>query len=237
MGEDPSGLQHLVYSDADSEPTRVDILPADAKGTVCGACEVEYDWWCHRTGRARLTPLQDWLVARLKSNLRRVKRGESIIRCEARSGGNNSEVTWQCRQLASARRDGRAVCWTHKTKQVIAYISQPAADPYAVLRWLIGAVASDEQVRQAILDGLAGDSKKDDPPTTVPAACVSPAPSPAALAHSVPAVAHMLECSKATVWRMIAKKQLPVIHVGPSGGLTRIPDEALQALLKTGVAS
>lgn len=52
------------------------------------------------------------------------------------------------------------------------------------------------------------------------------------LAHSIPEVAAMLGTHKATIWRMIAAGQLPVIHIGPNGGLTRIPDVAVQALLQ-----
>lgn len=68
-------------------------------------------------------------------------------------------------------------------------------------------------------------------------AAIAASGSLACLVHSVPSVAVLLDCSEASVWRMVKKKQLPVIHMGPGGGLTRIPDEAIRALIQFQEAS
>lgn len=94
-----------------------------------------------------------WLARQVTLNVRRLDKYGVMGRCEAVSKHSEKILSGghQCGNYASARRDGRRVCDSHKRSLTNEYVDSPINDQYAIFRLLATELAGrDEKFRASI---------------------------------------------------------------------------------------
>lgn len=82
-----------------------------------------------------------WMAAKLTRDIKRLKTGQPVHRCQAISNWREGRPGTQCGNRAIGYRDGRAVCTKHKSATAPVFVGDSQADYYEVLKGLIVGLA------------------------------------------------------------------------------------------------
>lgn len=105
--------------------------------------------------------VDDWLISRLMLAVRKSHEGKSITRCEVLPAPRigNKYISRQCGNFATATRDGRHVCGTHKQPQLsVQYVGASNVSVSTPQERLVSAIADlaahDDNLRKMLVARL-----------------------------------------------------------------------------------
>ncbi len=133
---------------------------ANAKWGLCERCFDTFERFSNKGSHEHSeNSVNKWLARKLVMDLRRLQRLGVVGRCEALTRGNGQWVYGfdrQCRQEATAIRDGRRVCGSHKRSDPLILAGDVTHDPYTDLLTLMAELARvDPAFRECMSAALA----------------------------------------------------------------------------------